>query len=103
MSIWRLEKCSDIIRSFEKCEEIFQKCVIVEDWNFLEKDNLFSGSRSIIACVEVLKKHFACNLSLIFFWLEVQKVVTKYIFNLKKYIFIKRTVNLWESEQNIFF
>ena len=103
MSIWRLEKCSDIIRSFEKCEEIFQKCVIVEDWNFLEKDNSFSGSRSVIACLEVLKKHFSCNLSLIFFWLEIQKVVTKYIFNLKKIIFIIRTVNLWEREQNIFF
>ena len=74
------------------------KCVIVEDLNFLEKDNSFSGSRSVMAFFKVLKKHFLCNLLLIFFWLEMQKVVTncvKNIFLYPKFNFFWQKLSPW--------
>ena len=54
-----LGKChdNDMIRSLEKYKgKTSQKSVLVEDLNYLEKEKSFGGSRSVLLCIEVLRK-----------------------------------------------
>ena len=85
-----LGKChdNDMIRSLEKYKgKTSQKSVLVEDLNYLEKEKSFGGSRSVLLCIEVLRKAILLQyFTYIFLTRSTKSGHEIYFFTFEKYI-----------------
>ena len=77
-----------MIRSLEKYKgKTSQKSVFVEDLNSLEKEKSFGGSRSVLLCIEVLRKAILLQyFTYIFLTRSTKSGHEIYFFTFEKYI-----------------